>query len=79
MPGVFVPGANQGSEASASLTARKGFSLRPEYAESATETELPWRQGRWNAVNPASEKPKFGRGTVPKEMNGGTDGGCKLP
>lgn len=38
MPGVFVPGANQGSEAQALLTAWKGFSRRPEYAESATET-----------------------------------------
>lgn len=38
MLGVFVPGANQGSEARASLTAWKGLSLRPEYAESATET-----------------------------------------
>ncbi len=38
MPGVFVPGASQGSEVQALLTAWKGLSLRPEYAESATET-----------------------------------------
>ncbi|GEB31439.1 hypothetical protein BPA01_10190 [Brevibacillus parabrevis] len=38
MLGVFVPGASQGSEAQALLTAWKGLSLRPEYAESATET-----------------------------------------
>jgi len=24
---------------------------------------------KWNAVNPTSEKPKFGRGNLEKEMN----------
>ena len=28
---------------------------------------------RWNAVNPMSEKPKFGRGTLTKETNGVRD------
>ncbi len=34
-------------------------------------TEPFWKQKGWNEVNPASEKPKFGRGAFPKEMNEG--------
>lgn len=26
--------------------------------------ELSWKRDKWNVVNPASEKPKFGRGTL---------------
>lgn len=32
--------------------------------------DLIWKQIRWNAVNPMSEKPKFGRGVFRKESNG---------
>lgn len=30
-------------------------------------TELPGKPDRWNAINPASEKPKSGRGTAEDE------------
>ena len=41
--------------------------------KSATVTEPFWKQKGWNEVNPASEKPKFGRGVFPKEMNEGKE------
>ena len=31
-------------------------------------TKLVWKQIRWNEINPASEKPKLGRGTVKGEL-----------
>jgi hypothetical protein len=41
-------------------------------------TKLAGKPARWNEINPASEKPKFGRGTADarKEVQGryfGTD------
>ena len=41
-----------------------------EVCNSVTVTEVPWKPGKWNAINPASEKPKFGRGTSRPEMKG---------
>ena len=31
--------------------------------------EQSWKRGWWNVVNPASEKPKFGRGTFIDNKN----------
>ncbi len=38
--------------------------------KSATVTKSIKKLVEWNAVNPASEKPKFGRGTPITEMKG---------
>ena len=32
--------------------------------------DVVWKHTKWNEVNPMSEKPKIGRGTFRKEMNG---------
>ena len=39
-----------------------------DVCNSVTVTEFPGKPGKWNAINPASEKPKFGRGTYKPEM-----------
>ena len=41
-----------------------------DVCNSVTVTEFPGKPGKWNAINPASEKPKFGRGTSRPEMKG---------
>ena len=48
-----------------SFIAKGNYAYRPE---SVTVTECLWKRRQWNAINPASEKPKFGRGI----------GGCEL-
>ena len=41
-----------------------------DVCNSVTVTEFPGKPGKWNAINPASETPKFGRGTSRPEMKG---------
>lgn len=36
--------------------------------KSVTVTESFWKRKEWNAINPTSEKPKFGRGTLQSEL-----------
>ena len=44
--------------------------MMADVCNSVTVTEFPGKPGKWNAINPASEKPKFGRGTSKPEMKG---------
>ena len=46
-----------------------------DVCKSVTVTEFPEKSGKWNAINPASEKPKFGRGTFGPELKGKRDAG----